>query len=231
MGYFGGLGAGKGWNSFKFILTPSEFEKIFDDLNYSFIETGARVSIDYTESPKPSIFDGYQVFFDQILTNSDSDILDKKAKWDIESQIRISIIDDIHKILFVNIENENEMPEFKRVEPLEAVININPFYLMFNKKTLSVTYMHQEGIIGLELNYPKVITRWDEEHKATTHDTISYKTNELYDILVKRVKAISKKAKLKKNEDLYKPNFWISESSKEAISKNKFLKKNDLIII
>jgi hypothetical protein len=28
MGYFGGLGAGKGWNKFLFIITPDEFKQI-----------------------------------------------------------------------------------------------------------------------------------------------------------------------------------------------------------
>jgi len=35
MGYFAGLGAGKGWKKFNFILTPKEFQEIFEGLTYA----------------------------------------------------------------------------------------------------------------------------------------------------------------------------------------------------
>jgi hypothetical protein len=231
MGYFGGLGAGKGWNKFNFILTPKEFESIFKDLKFYFIITNTSVAIDYKKTDTSYIFDGYSDFFNEILIGTKE--LDRKEHWFYESKIRISITDDIDKIDFENIINKEEVSkDFKLVRPTEPVINISPFCLYFlkDKESLSVAYRNTEGTIGLELTYPKFVSFLTGGDNSII-DAHAFNTYNLFNDLVKNIKALSNKAKVQSQTKLYRPNFWISPEAKKAINENRYLKSNSLTIL
>ena len=227
MGYFAGLGAGKGWSTFNFILTPKEFQEIFDRLTYAFIKTGTRVENDYIESNKKDIFEGYEIFFNQILIGQTA--LTKEKAWSIERVIRVSVTDNIDKVSFRVCENEKkEILPFKVLEPTEPVINIAPFYLSWSveQEKMSVAYFDTKGVIGLQLSFPKYVSFNYSDYVETS----VYKTAELYDILISRIKEISKKAKVETPIKLYKPNFWISTNAIQPINQNRYLKENKLKI-
>ncbi|RZL18281.1 MAG: hypothetical protein EOO96_27780 [Pedobacter sp.] len=83
MSYFGGLGAGKGWNTFNFILTPAEFELLFEDLQFNFVIDNQRVEIGYRQTDRDYIFGAYKRFFEEMLIGEKE--RSKKEKWDIEA--------------------------------------------------------------------------------------------------------------------------------------------------
>ncbi|GAA3777330.1 hypothetical protein [Flavobacterium ginsengiterrae] len=228
MSYFGGLGSGKGWNTFNFILTPKEFNSIFENQKYSFVITNSRVEIDYTETDKEFIFNSYKDFFNEII------IGDKKDYWIFEEKIRISITDDINKIQFNDIINKKGIvsSDFKLVSPTEPVINIRPLYLTYSKikESPTIAYRNTEGTIGLELTYPKVVSFRKDDFK-TLIDAHTFTTYNLFNNLIKNIKAISNKAKLEKGAKLFRPNFWISAEAKKVINENHYLKSNDLKIV
>ena len=229
MRYYGGLGAGRSWVSLKFILTPDELPKIFDGLKYSFVTTNSRVEINYLETPKQDYFQAYKSFFEKLLTGQKS--LSSQEYWKIEMPVRESIIDDIRKISFEEIrDNRGKLIPYKLVEPLEPVINISTFYLFYLEKqeSLSTAYQNEEGILGLQLQYPKCITLCDEERPdyLQTIETNSFDSYALFETLVKRIKKITQKAKIQTPSKLFRPNFWISKDAIPLINKNKYLKKN-----
>lgn len=227
MSYFGGLGAGKGWNTFNFVITPKEFESIFEKQEYSFVITNTRVEIDYKKSDNKSIFNSYEDFYNNILTGNNKD------RWTFESKIRISIIDDISKIQFEDIVSKRGIvsSDFKLVSPTEPVINIRPLYLTYFKikESVSVAYMNEEGTIGLEFTYPKFVSFRKDNFEII--DAHTFSTYNLFNNLVKNIKAISNKAKLQSSTKLFRPNFWISPEAKKIINQNQYLKSNDLNII
>jgi len=230
MSYFGGLGAGKGWNTFNFILNPVEFELVFKDLQFSFVIDSKRVEMNYQQTEKDVIFDAYKQFFEQLLIGQKK--LSKKERWDIERPIRISIIDDIQKIGFQDIVDESGVisSEFKLVAPKEPVINISPFYLTLRgDDKLSIAMMNDEGIIGLQLTYPKVVS-WKADNFSADHETTAFATNQIFTDLVKRIKGVAHKAKVTMGSNEFKPNFWISDEAARLINQNKYLRLKQLII-
>ena len=230
MSYFGGLGAGKGWNTFNFILTPVEFEFLFQDLQFYFVIDNRRVDIAYQQTEKNFIFNAYKLFFEQTLIGQNE--LEKAEKWEIEQNIRISIIDDLKKIEFENIVDKKGVvsQEFKLVRPTAPVINISPFYLTLTKdEKLSVAYMNEAGIIGLQLTYPKVVS-WQKDHFNAVHETATFNSSRLFDILVNRIKNVTHKAKVNSISKTFKPNFWISKEASSQLNKNKYLTLNNLTI-
>jgi len=231
MRYFGGLGAGRGWLLFHFILTPDEFPKIFEELQYSFVTTGSRVDSDYNETSKQDYFRAYKLFFETLLTGQQS--LGNRKPWTIEHPVRESIIDDINKISFREITDKRGKPmPYKLVEPSEPVINITPFYLLYFPKheSLTIASDNREGIIGLQLSYPKVVT-WFNSENPEEMETNSFDTFALFETLVARIKKNTRKAKMQGPTKLFKPNFWISRDAVSFINKNKYLKNNGLEIL
>lgn len=226
MNYFGGLGAAKGWKKFKFILTPDELEGIFQDLQYWFVITNRRVDIDYCVNDITSLFDNYQNYFKKITSGQP---WNKKEAWHIESGVRLSITQDPKKIKFEEGRDRNGEPsrEFKLVRPEEPVITISPFYLLYERNELTIDTMNDEGILGLEFSFPKVVTLDSEGHKRL-HDTSIYSNNKLFEELTRRVKERARKAKLTSPTKVLRPNFWISANSCERINKNSYLTKNSL---
>lgn len=231
MTYFGGLGAGKGWNTFNFILTPKEFESIFMELKFYFIVTNSRVEINYEKTENQFIFNGYNDFFNEILIGENK--FNKKEQWSFESKIRISITDDLSKIHFqLIIDKKGEISnDFKLVNPIEPVINISPFYLTYSniKESLSVAYFNTEGIIGLQLTYPK-FESFSNDGFNSLIDAHTFNNYNLFSDLTENIKALSNKAKVQSSVKLFRPNFWISLEAKKLIKVNQYLKSNDLII-
>lgn len=230
MSYFGGLGAGKGWNTFNFILVPAEFESLFTDLQFYFIVHNRRVEINYEYSDHGFIFKAYQLFFEQTLIGQNE--LDRREKWEIEQDIRISITDDLKKIEFENIVDKKGFisEEFKLVRPTEPVINITPFYLTLTKdEKLSVAYSNEEGVIGLQLTYPKFIS-WKTDNFNSVQETGAFGTSRLFDNLVDRIKNITHKAKMASLSKTYKPNFWISKQAVTLMNENRYFKLNHLTL-
>jgi hypothetical protein len=228
MSYFGGLGAGKGWNKFKFVLTPDELVEIFKDLEYWLVITNRRVDIDYCVNDKTSLFDSYENYFGKITSGQP---WNKKEAWQIESGVRLSITQDPKKIKFEEMrDRKGELSkEFKLVRPEEPVINISPFYLLYGQNELTIQTMNDEGILGLELTFPKVITLSNERHERL-HDTSTFSNNKLFEELTARVKERTRKAKLTSPTKIFKPNFWISSNSFERINRNHYLIKNSLCV-
>lgn len=230
MSYFGGLGAGKGWNTFNFILTPAEFELLFEDLQFNFVIDNQRVEICYRQTDRDYIFGAYKRFFEEMLIGEKE--RSKKEKWDIEAAIRISIIDDLKKIEFDDIVDKKGVvsKEFKLVRPTEPVINISPFYItLTGAEKLSIAYMNDEGMIGLQLTYPKAVS-WKVDNFSTVHDTKAFATSSLFDVLVKRIKSVAHKPTVSSNGNTFKPNFWISKDAVSLINNNRYLISKKLTI-
>lgn len=227
LGYFAGLGSGKGWHSFHFILTPEELSEVFKGLDYFFVITGSRVDSDYKETPRQEYFDAYSVFFEEILIGEKAH--GKKELWQVERPVRISITDKLANIAFEDIfDAEGNLVPYKLVIPQEPVINMEPFYLFWSaeQEKLSVAYYNKSGVIGLALTFPKFVSINDAEYV----DTTSYETARLYGILVKRIKGISRKAKVETPVKIFKPNFWIGRKALESINRNQYLRLNHLEI-
>ena len=203
MSYFAGLGAGKGWHTFHFIVMPDELQNIFSDLDYWFVLANQRVPINYRVEDKTSLFGSYKLYFEKLFSGEPF----LKKDWQIESGIRISITDDSKKIEFQPMldKEKKKSNEFKLVRPTEPVINVAPFSLYpIESGGLSIAYSESERNIGLELNYPKFISL-DSENHSFWHETNEFSTSDLYFDLQKRIKKISRKAKILRDEKLIKP--------------------------
>lgn len=232
MTYFGGTGSGKGWLSLKFLLTPGEFANVFDGLKYSFVITDTRVDLHYAETPKRDFFRACERYFEQLLVGWET--LTAKEISDIESPVRQSVIDDIAKVPFEEIKDRHGRPlPYKSAEPLEPVIGVAPFDLLYSldaeKESLSTAFSNKEGMLGLQLSYPRYVT-WCDPGNSGTVETSVFAGKTLFETLAERIKRITKNAKVQSPHKLFKPGFRISENAASVINGNQYLKNNRLEI-
>ncbi|MEM6817049.1 MAG: hypothetical protein AAF600_22095 [Bacteroidota bacterium] len=226
MGYFGGLGAGKGWYKFKFVLEPETLKNIFEDLTYWFAITNGGVPIDYEISKKTTFFEDYENLFGKITSEEE---WNREKDWQLKSKVMVSIIDNKEIVEFKQIKNKRgeTSEEYKSVEPKEPVINLGPFSLYLKDSKLSIETMNDKGTVGLQLSYPKVVSFGYENHEYL-YETNQFSNFELFNEITARIKKVSHKAKLSGNEKVYRPNFWVDNSISEEINNNFYLKENNL---
>ena len=214
------------WKTFKFTLTPNEFENLFNDLEYFIVITNTRVDENYQINDKTSIFSQYQLYYNKITSGTEW----KNGDWKLD--IHTALTDNIEHIKFEKFEIEEDgiIKTFKRVIQIEPVINISPFSLQIDHKdrlTVIFADSKRNSNIGLEISYPKEIQNLESREIITTENLSTHK---LYLELVKRIKKISKKSKAKRNDNLSKPNFWISSNCIDGVNKNVMIKRNHITL-
>ena len=213
------------WHKFKFVLHPSEFEIIFSGLEYFIAITNQRVELDYKIEDKNSIFKQYELYYKKLTSGSE------RKKEDGKSDIYTQITDNPKYIDYevFEIEEDNQVKQFKRAIQLEPVINISPFSLTVNQRNqqLRVNVFDATGNskIGLEFSYPKEI--WQNDQALKTEHLTTY---QLYLELVRRIKKIAHKAKAVRNGETSSPDFWISDKSLSEVNNNFGLRENAITL-
>lgn len=225
-GYFGGLGAGKGWYKIPFFITDKELSDLFSKFNFHLIITNTRVDVDYIETKKEEFLKDYNKYIEVLKSQ-------KKSDWKIESPLYISLTKDLSDIKSKLIESNN----FKLLKYTEPLIDVSPltiYYENVNKKDrLSIDCDGiKENVItaGLILHFPKVISLDNEGHRFL-HKTDNSKNLELYNILVKYITEITKPCIIKSSVSKRKTRLRISKDCKKILNEHPFFKEKELIII
>ena len=72
---------GNSWHKFNFVITPEEFEAIFNREDFEFVINNTRVNIDYSHTEKQKIFTAYQQYYEKVLTSREK--YEHEALWKI----------------------------------------------------------------------------------------------------------------------------------------------------
>lgn len=212
----------KSWHQFYFIITPEEFELIFSEMPTVFVAQ-KEVEKPLQAVPKTQVIAKYKTFYHSVLHK-------KCEKNLIEGWFQEEIIDDLAKVQALPIaEADKHRYVFQSVLPAEPYINLSPFDLMYlaDKEQVSLSYHNPKGTLGMQLSYPKSVA-W---HYTQIEKTDDFPMRKIYDSLTAQIKKICQKAKVKRGENIFKPNLWISQNAKNQINSNAYLQENNLIFI
>ena len=81
-------------------------------------------------------------------------------------------------------------------------------------------------MMAMQISYPQTI---DRDGKAGSLSTEHYPMFLIYQVLIRHIKTLSKKAKVRHiGATLFKPNLWISTAALPYINENHYLQKNCL---
>ena len=89
---------GNSWHKFNFVITPEEFEAIFNREDFEFVTNNTRVNIDYSHTEKQEIFEAYQQYYEKVLTSGEK--YEHEALWKIVNAMRQGMIDQTKKTDF-----------------------------------------------------------------------------------------------------------------------------------
>ena len=196
---------GNSWHKFNFVITPEEFEAIFNREDFEFVTNNTRVNIDYSRTEKQEIFSAYKLYY------------------------------ETKKLIFAEVVLSGKVSdEYKLVHCKEPFMNIDPFCLLYKKEKnlLSTIYHEPENVFGLQINYPKTISLADKnDNLRGNYSTEKYAMCGIFKDIIKQIKKISHKAKMMKDDQLLKPDFWISDKAKEQVGQNHYLQENGLVFI
>jgi len=222
MGYFGGLGAGKGWHKFHFIITPDE---LYDVLNkgYCFVIDNRRSLLDYKDTELSEYILHYRKYFHRISTGKE---FNRKIDWKYTSPLHISITHD-RSIYETQVCPD---PKYRVFNAREPVINVRAFEILRTEKGISVDIYHGDGFVGLALFYPKIVS-FDSEGHEYLYETNEYQGLHIYNTIVNDIKSITKGCKMEVDSKLYRPRIKISNASKDLINNSDYLKNNNIVIL
>ena len=224
---------GNSWHKFNFVITPEEFEAIFNREDFEFVTNNTRVNIDYSHTEKQEIFSAYKLYYEKVLTSGEK--YEHKALWKIVNAMLQGMIDQTKKLISLEVVLSGEVSdEYKLVRCKEPFMEIAPFYLLYKKEKnlLSTIYHEPENVFGLQINYPKTISLKDKnDNLRGNYDTEKYPMCAIFKDIIKQIKKISHKTKMMKEETLLKPDFWISDKAKEQVGQNHYLQENGLVFI
>ena len=221
------------WHKFNFVITPKEFEMIFNREDFEFVINNTRVNIGYSHTEKQKILTAYQQYYEKVLTSREK--YEHEALWKIVNAMRQGMIDQTKKLISLEVVLSGEVSdEYKLVRCKEPFMEIASFYLLYKKEKnlLSTIYHEPENVFGLQINYPKTISLKDKnDNLRGNYDTEKYPMCAIFKDIIKQIKKISHKAKMMKEETLLKPDFWISDKAKEQVGQNHYLQENGLVFI
>ena len=221
------------WHKFNFVITPEEFEAIFNREDFEFVINNTRVNIGYSHTEKQKILTAYQQYYEKVLTSREK--YEHEALWKIVNAMRQGMIDQTKKLISLEVVLSGEVSdEYKLVRCKEPFMEIASFYLLYKKEKnlLSTIYHEPENVFGLQINYPKTISLKDKnDNLRGNYDTEKYPMCAIFKDIIKQIKKISHKAKMMKEETLLKPDFWISDKAKEQVGQNHYLQENGLVFI
>ena len=92
---------GNSWHKFNFVITPEEFEAIFNREDFEFVTNNTRVNIDYSHTEKQEIFEAYQQYYEKVLTSGEK--YEHEALWKIVNAMRQGMIDQTKKLIFPEV--------------------------------------------------------------------------------------------------------------------------------
>jgi hypothetical protein len=177
------------WNTFKFLISPKEFENIFNEFHH--IEYTHRVSKDYIETDPQMLFDNYRLFYNKLVSNY------KFLKSDDElTNLQTGFSDDLSKCTFGEsfIDKTNKQ-HYKICDFKEPCVGLGIVVLVFDqsKKLFSNRSFIQypENTIGLEIEFPKELNYYEENKTVNCNEIETY--NRVYKTIIEKIKKNIKK--------------------------------------
>ena len=207
-----------------FIVTPEELRTILNNFHHVVVTTGVRK--DYTESSPNDFFFTYDTLYEKLKNGGK---LIWKNDYDI-AHFSTGITSHLENCIYQPSQRLS-VPNFAEPCPFIDTFCFTPW-----KDQLSTSFsvmQSPENVCGLCLYFPTKI-EYEKDTKKHLAGIVSYTDLddfETYQILIKRIKAITKPLKLDFNGKIRHTSVRISEKAKEDFKNFYFITSNNITII
>jgi hypothetical protein len=186
MTYFGGLGAGKGWLKYLFLVEPEILEDALIVSKAALIIVNSRVPADYQSTQRSEYVQMYRDYLEAMMGSPDAA---RRASF----AVQVGLASSLDKFAPKLCPDER----FKLMNPAEPVVNLRPETLHYNeeKGQLSTNVM-SKLYFGLELSYPRVVSLSQEKHELL-HDATAYSSFAIFESIKSQIHAATVPCKLR----------------------------------
>ena len=218
MGYFGGLGAGKGWHKFQFLVCPQILRQVLTHHELWLVINNRRVTTDYQFTSIDDYVDAYTGYLEASMA-AHTNV--RQAA----SNIYIGMVTSLDTLT----EEICPEPRFKLLTLSEPAINLNPVMLHYDGERLS-THMLSDIYFGLEMSFPKVVSFADDGHQ-TLYDTAPGDSFKLFESMKSEFKALTKPCKIRSLSRDHRTAVRIDPAMRNKMANHAGLKSLNLQIL
>jgi hypothetical protein len=184
MGYVGGLGAGKGWRRFRFLIAPDELKGVLARCACELLVINSRVPVEYQKTELAEYISRYTSRYSNPRENG--------------------CLSDLHTALLLPGTRFNWEPVvarrkkhegFKVIDLFEPVVTVASLHVCWGADCrFHFAWCTQDPIwIGLDIQFPKVVT-YTHEHHEVSHPTEETRNAALFDSLCRDIRRITRPA-------------------------------------
>lgn len=219
MGYFGGLGAGKGWHHFSFLVSPDELRELLEPLPIRLYRIGG-VPVVYGGTSLEEFIFAYAHFVEACCESVNPDFR-------IVSGAKIDLVPHGQTI----IESPSRDPNWKLTSLELPAPYLDTEGLSYSGSKGQLHSNVGNGIsFGMRCSFPRVVS-FDSDRHETLHDTERMVGYRIYLGLQQGVRKISRPIKIQSPTRIHRPAIRISPSMIEVAKRHAGLRAAGLQVL
>lgn len=220
MAYFSGLGAGKGWLKFQFLVEPAILRDILAATKSVSVITNRRVPRDYRSTPLNEYVEAYSAYLEAMHK---------------PSEMHWSLSDAVYSGLTISLNHfvPKACPDnrFKLMNPQVPVVNLGPLSLYYDTRRGQLcTNVMSKLYFGMELSYPNVISL-DRDGHEYLYETAELPNHALFQDLKTRIKKVTRPCKVKSSAKEHRTSIRITEGMRELMRDHPGLRAENLSVL
>jgi hypothetical protein len=220
MAYSGGLGSGKGWLKFLFLVDPEILRDVLVAARPVLVITNGRVPADYESTPLTDYVESYERYVKAML----------------ESPAEASRASTaIYMGLAASLERFSPKPcaggNYKLMNPDEPVVNLGPVFLHYDgRRGQLCTNVMSELYFGVQLSFPRVISL-DRDRYEVLYDTAEFATFAIFREVKSRIQKVTRPCKIQSPSREHRTPIRITDGMRERMKQHPGLKEASLEIV
>lgn len=209
MGYFGGLGAGKGWLKFLFLVDREVLHEVLIATKPVLVITNSRVPAEY-ESTR---LDEYMTVYSRYL---EAMVKSAEAAENAAMGTRIGLAASLDRF------SSTPCPDsrYKLMNCDEPVVTLSPLTLYFDARRGQLyTNVMSNLYFGVELSFPRVISLDRDKHEVL-YETRQFPTYGIFEDAKSRIQKVTKPCKIRSPSREHRTPIRITEAMHERVKRH-----------
>jgi hypothetical protein len=220
MAYFGGLGAGKGWLKFLFLVEPEVLQDVLTAAKPVLVITNARVPADYASTPLAEYLEAYARYLEAMVESPEA----ASQAW---SAIYVGLAASLDRFLPTPSPDQR----YKLMNSEEPVVNLSPETLLYDEHRGQLcTNVMTNLYFGVQLSYPRVISLDRDKHEIL-YDTAEFASYAIFQDVKSRIQKVTHPCKMRSPAREHRTPIRITERMRKKMRIHPGLRAVNLDII
>jgi hypothetical protein len=219
MAYFGGLGAGKGWLTFLFLVETEVLRDVLAAVNPVLVVTNGRVPADYQSTSMTEYLEAYARYLNAMLESPE-------AASRASTAIYVGLAASLDKF------SSQLCPDtkYKLMDTQEPVVNLGPETLHYDARRGQLcTNVMSKLYFGAELSFPRVISL-DRDRHEVLHDTTEFPTFGIFLSMKSRLQRVTRPCRIRSPSREHRTPIRITDEMRQRMKQHPGLKEANLQI-